>query len=225
MGRDEARRLATEKMFAHEARLDAERDRTLVRPGFREQVEALMRERWHEPVIVLRLGDTDLGFDVPGRRLDGTVAGKKLVRRFFWNVLRGVAGAAMSVFALVNGAVVHPFRREVRVTGPADALALGLLDELRRTKGPWLVLSPGGVALVDTGSTYLDPADAPEPQLVWEARKPDAPEFGPRGRTLTWPDGSAFRFPLHGNTEDRHLRSFLGPPDALNWSGRPASRG
>ncbi|MCR6487544.1 hypothetical protein M8542_32425 [Amycolatopsis sp. OK19-0408] len=184
-----------------------------------------MRDHWQEPVLVLRLGDTDVGFAVPGRRLDGTVAGKRLVRRFFWNVLRGIGGAAVVVFSLAHGALAHPFGREVRVTGPAGAQALGLLDELRRTKAPWLVCAPGGVALVDTGSTYLDPADAPEPKLVWEARKPDAPEFGPRGRTLTWPDGSVFRFPLHGNTEDRHLRAHFEPPDVIHWSGRPASRG
>ena len=70
----------------------------------------------------IRLGDTDLGFDVPGRRLDGTVKGKRLVRRFFWNVFRGIGGAFVYVFALLNGAGSgggkggHPFQREIRVT-------------------------------------------------------------------------------------------------------------
>ncbi|MEV0697452.1 hypothetical protein AB0I53_05975 [Saccharopolyspora sp. NPDC050389] len=70
MAPTEARRQAAQKIFAHEERLQAKREKTLVRPGFRERVEELMRDQWHEPVIVLRLGDADLGFDVPGRRLD-----------------------------------------------------------------------------------------------------------------------------------------------------------
>ncbi|WP_431874162.1 hypothetical protein [Amycolatopsis sacchari] len=85
-----ARRRAAEKIFAHEERLAAQRYEREVRPGFRERAEELMRGEWGEPVAALRLGDTSLGFEVPGRRLDGTTKGRKLVRRFFWNILRGV---------------------------------------------------------------------------------------------------------------------------------------
>ncbi len=193
----------------------AKADKALVRPGFRERVEELMRDQWREPVLVLRLGDTDVGFDVPGRRSDGTVKGKRLVRRFFWNVLRGVGGAVLYVFFLLNGGGSgggkggHPFKREVRVTGPANATALDLLDKLRGTGGPWLVCSPSAIAVVDTGSTYLDPADAPAPQVVWQARQPQAPRISFRKRTITWPDGSSFEFPLHSRTEDQHLRKYL----------------
>ncbi|WP_328453746.1 hypothetical protein [Amycolatopsis sp. NBC_00438] len=194
-----------------------------VRPGFRERVEGFLRDQWHEPVIVLRLGDTDLGFGVPGRRHDGTVAGKRLVRRFFWNIARGIGGAVMYVFFLANGGgeAGRPFQREIRVAGPADAQALDLVDRLRAVRGPWLAFSPTAVALVDTGSTYVDPADAPAPRILWQARVPQAPEVGFRKRTLTWPDGSSFRFPLHGRTEDQHLRKFVEPPDVVHWNGRP----
>jgi hypothetical protein len=219
----EARRRAAEKVFAHEERLDLKRDKLLVRPGFRERVEELMRAEWDEPVIVLNLGDTDLGFAVPGRRLDGTVAGKRLVRRFFWNVVRGIGGAGAFVFSLVNGVdprgAAHMFNREIRVTGPANAMALDLLDELRPVKCPWLVFSPLGVAAVDTGSTLADPADAPAPRIVWQARNPQAPAVSFRTRTLTWPDGSVFTFPLQGRTEVRHLRKFHEPPDVIHWNG------
>jgi hypothetical protein len=181
-----------------------------------------MRDRWREPVIVLRLGDTDLGFDVPGRRQDGTVEGTRRVRRFFWNTLRGIGRAVMYVFLLANGGGAgHPFQREVRVAGPADAMALGLADSLRSLKGPWLVFSPTGVAVVDTGSTYVDPADAPPPRIVWQAREPQAPVVGFTKRTLTWPDGSSFTFPLHGRTEDQHLRKFVEPLGVVHWNGRP----
>jgi hypothetical protein len=193
-----------------------------VRPGIRERVEALMRDQWREPVIVLRLGDTDLGFDVPGRREDGTVVGTRRVRRFFWTILRGIGRAVMYVFLLANGgAAGHPFQREVRVSGPADAMALDLADSLRSLKGPWLVFSPTGVAVVDTGSTYVDPADAPPPRIVWQAREPQAPAVRFPKRTLTWPDGSSFTFPLHGRTEDQHLRKFVEPLGVVHWNGRP----
>lgn len=198
-----------------------------MRPGFRERVEELLRSQWREPVIVLRLGDTDLGFDVPGRRLDGTVKGKKLVRRFFWNILRGIGGAAVFVFAVANGAGSgggkggHPFEREISVKGPANAMALDLLDKLRAAKGPWLVRSPSCVAVVDTGSTFADPADAPPPRIIWQAREPQAPEISFRKRTITWPDGSSFKFPLHGRTEEQHLRRYHESPDTIHWNGRP----
>jgi len=181
-----------------------------------------MRDRWREPVIVLRLGDTDVGFDVPGRRQDGTVEGKRLVRRFFLNILRGLGTAVFSVFALVNGgAPGRPFQRDVRVTGPENAMVLDLADRLRSVAGPWLVCSPSCLAVVDTGTTFTDPADAPPPVIVWEARKPQAPELNFRKRTLTWPDGSSFRFPLHGRSEEQHLRKYHESPDVIHWNGKP----
>lgn len=203
-------------MFAHEERMEAKRDKSLVRPGFRERVEGLMRAQWREPVIALRLADDGLGFDIPGRRLDGTVKGKKLVRRFFWNIMRGIGGAGAFVVSAANG--IDPrgaggmFHREIRVTGPANALALGLVDTLGPLSGPWLACSPSSVALVETGATYLDPADAPPPRIVWQARGPQAPAVDFRKRTITWPDGSCFKFALHGRAEEQHLRKCLESP-------------
>jgi hypothetical protein len=203
--------------------LDLKTDKTLVRPGFRESVEKMMRGQWREPVIVLRLGDTDLGFDIPGRRMDGTVKGKRLVRRFFWNIARGIGGVVAFVFSLANGVDVRGvgslFKREIRVTGPENAMALDLLDKLRSVKGPWLVCSPSRIAVVDTGSTFLDPADAPAPQVVWQARTPSAPATNFRKRTITWSDGSTFKFPLHGRTEEQHLRKYFENPDIIHWNG------
>ncbi|MFD8494957.1 hypothetical protein [Amycolatopsis sp. NPDC059657] len=208
-------------MSALQGRAEATRDKALVRPGFRERVEQLMRAQWHEPVIVLRLGDDDLGFDVPGRRQDGTVKEKRLVRRFFWNTLRGIGAAALYVLSLAHGGgeLGNPFRRAVRFTGPANAMALDLADKLLPAKGPWLVFSPTRIALVDTGPTFHDPADAPPPLVVWQGHGPHAPQVNFRQRTLTWPDGSAFSFPLHSRTEDQHLRKHLEFPDTIRWSG------
>ncbi|PXY26440.1 hypothetical protein BA062_24755 [Prauserella flavalba] len=207
-------------MFAHEERLDAKRDRTLVRPGFRERIEELLRGQWGEPVIVLRLSDNTLAFDVPGRRLDGTVKGKKLIRRFFWNIVRGIGTAVGYVLYLAHNSAggKASTERVAQVKGPENAMVLDLVDRLRGAKGPWLACSPSSLAIVDTGSTFTDPADAPPPRILWQARRPQAPEVDLRGRTITWPDGSTFEFPLHGRTEDRHLRTFLGPQGTINWT-------
>ncbi|WP_043787845.1 hypothetical protein [Amycolatopsis rifamycinica] len=194
---------------------------TRVRPGHRERVEALLRDRWHEPVIVLHFGDTDVGYDVPGRREDGTVQGKRLVRRFFWNVLRGIGAAVFAVFALAHGERPGlPFRRTIGVSGPENAMALDLADRLRSVGGAWFACSPSCLAVVDTGPTATDPGDAPPPRIVWEARKPQAPELSFRKSTLTWPDGSVFRLPVQGRTEQQHLRKFVEFPDVVHWNGR-----
>jgi hypothetical protein len=203
--------------------MESVKDAALVRPGFRERVEALMRDHWREPVIVLRLGDADLRFAVPGRREDGTVEGSRPVLRAFGNVARGIGAAVgfVAYLASAAGSGGGKGERAVHVTGPADAQVLEPLDLLRRAKGPWLVCSPSSVALVETGSTYVDPADAPEPRILWEARGTDAPGVSFRKRTLTWPDGSRFTFPLQSRTEDRHLRQFHEYPDVVHWPEAP----
>ncbi len=199
----------------------------MVRPGFRERVEELMRNRWREPVVVLRLGEAaSLGFDIPGRRPDGTVKGKRLVRRFFRNILRGLGFAVTYVLYLSSSAGSGgktSLKRQVHVKGPAEAMALGPADALRSAKGPWLVCAPSCLAIVDTGPTVADPANAPEPRVVWEARTPQAPELRLRTRTMTWPDGSSFTFPLHDRVEEQRLRSHLGPQDTVHWHGRPGA--
>lgn len=107
-----------------------------------------MRTQWREPVIVLRLASiSDVGYDVPGRRTDGTVKGKRLVRRFFWNILRGVGFVVANIFMIaVTMHVVNPLSRWILVTGPANAMVLDLLDRIREAQGPWLVCSPSGLA-------------------------------------------------------------------------------
>jgi hypothetical protein len=208
-----------------EQRAKAKVDKALVRPGFREHIEQLMRSQWREPVIVLRLDEkVALGFDVPGRRRDGTVKGKGLAGRFFWNIGRGVAGVGINLFSLFGGGGVgNPFKPEIRVSGPANAMALDLLDRIRPARGPWLVCSPSRLAIVDAGSTYTDPAGAPAPQVLWQAQKPRCPEISFRTHTITWPDGSTFKFPLHGQTEVQHLRKYYEFPDIIHWQGRPAN--
>ncbi|MBK1785044.1 hypothetical protein JHE00_11975 [Prauserella sp. ASG 168] len=208
-------------MFAHEEKLQEKRDKTTVRPGFRERVEEFMRGQWREPVVVLRLSDNGLAFEVPGRREDGTVKGKRLVRRFFWNIIRGVGVAVSYVLYLMHNSAAGKgsTKRVVHVKGPENAMVLDLTDRLRAAKAPWLVCSPSALAIVDTGTTILEPANAPEPQVVWQARDPQAPKVDLRKRTVTWPDGSTFEFLLYGNTESRHLRTFFGPEGTINWTG------
>ncbi|NIJ14415.1 hypothetical protein FHU38_004816 [Saccharomonospora amisosensis] len=113
----------------------------------------------------------------------------------------------------------------MHVKGPADAMALDLVDKLRTARGPWLACSPSCLAIVDTGSTIANPANAMTPQVVWEAREPRTPKISLRTRTLNWPDGSSFTFRLHVRPEEQHLRKSLDHPDPIRWNGRPEPRG
>lgn len=191
-----------------------------------------MRTRWGEPVIVLRLADPGrLGFDVPGRRNDGTVRGRKLVRHFFVYIGRGIRVAVLAVLWVMSGGAGggggssrggrrrRLFDKEIRVRGLENAMVLDLVDRLRSAKGPWLVCSPRRLAVVDTGSTITDPAGAPRPKVIWEAGPARVPAISFATRTITWPDGSTFTFPLHGRTEEQHLRRYHEFPDTVDWNG------
>jgi hypothetical protein len=172
---------------------------TLPNPEFRRRVRALAESQWHEPVVVVYLEDVKPEFDVPGRRKDGTVKGRRLVRRFFWNIFRGTVGGLVSaVLSIGGGGAVHVFVLFGRVTGTENAQALGLVDAARPAKAPWLVYSPSHVAVVDSGYTFYDPADSPPPTLLWHAARPHAPLVSPTHRRLTWPDGSVFEYHLSG---------------------------
>jgi hypothetical protein len=103
-------------------------------PEFRRRARALAESQWGEPVFVVYLSDVKPEYDVPGRRKDGTIKGKRLIRRFFWNVLRGTAGGVASIaLTLAGGELAHVFFRQGRVTGGAKAQALPLVDAAR----PW----------------------------------------------------------------------------------------
>jgi hypothetical protein len=172
-------------------------DNVLVRPEFRQRVRELAESQWREPVTVLLLDDDSPGYDVPGRRADGTVKGKRLVRRFFWNILRGVFFVGFNIFTIVSAfSVGNPFNKKARVTGPANAMALELLDAARPASAAWLVYAPSHLAVVATGPTYLDPADAAPPRFLWQARPDQFPEINLRKQSITWPDGSTYVFQL-----------------------------
>lgn len=169
---------------------------TLPKPETRRQVHALAESRWREPVAAIFLADVKPEYAVPGRRKDGTVEGTRPVRRFLWNLFRGTVGGAASVAVSVgSGTAAHVFSRFGRVSGPANAQALGLVDAARAAKGPWLVHSPSHVAVIDSGHVFYDPADHP-PVLVWHAGGPDRPRIVPARRRLTWPDGSEFEYSI-----------------------------
>jgi hypothetical protein len=168
---------------------------TQPKPEVRQRVRAFAESRWHEPVAVVHLGEVRPEFDVPGRRRDGTVEGTAGVRRFFWNITRGVVGGiASAVVSIGSGTAGHVFGRDGRVSGPAGAQALALVDAARPAKSPWLVHSASHVGVIETGHTFLDPADSPPPTILWEASGSAAPSVYPANRRITWPDGSVYQY-------------------------------
>jgi hypothetical protein len=161
-------------------------------PELGKQVRALAESQWGEPVVVVHLGDVKPAFDVPGRRKDGTVKGTRLVRRFFWNIVRGtVGGLAAAVMLVVAGGAGNVFARSGSVRGPANAQALGLVDAAMSATGPWLVYS----ARTDIGPSYTPKhvAVVDPPNILWHATA-DAPRISPRRQRITWPDGSEFQY-------------------------------
>ncbi|MGH3858930.1 hypothetical protein [Actinokineospora sp.] len=181
-------------------------------PEFRLRVRALAESQWREPVVVIHLGEVKPDFDVPGRRKDGTVIGKRLVRRFFWNLFRGTVGSLVNVvLSVAGGGVGNVFERSGKVTGPENAQALGLVDAARPADSAWLVFSQSQVAMIDSGRTFVDPKDSPPPTILWHATTPDAPRVTPRKR-IVWPDGSAYEYVL--SYDEAKLLKQLTLPEA-----------
>jgi hypothetical protein len=195
------------RAFEHEQALKEKIDRMrLPSPVYRQQIREPAETQWGEPVVAIRMGDVEPEFIVPGRRKDGTVIGKRLIRRFFWNIFRGVVN---TVFSFIGGGVANGFMREGQVTGPANAQALGLADAARAAKHAWLVYaanppgdaelgySPTHIAVIDSGEILYVPEGDPVPKILWQATKPDAPRINLQQQTLTWPDGSRYDFVIN----------------------------
>ncbi|MGO1057174.1 hypothetical protein [Crossiella sp. CA198] len=165
-------------------------------PEFRPRVRALVEGQWREPVVVLHLGDVGPDFFVAGRRKDGTIKGTRLIRRFFWNLIRIPVGTVVSVvLSVMGGGAASIFGGKGAVRGPENAQALGLVDAAKAAENPWLVYSPSHLGVVDTGYSD-DPATNEPAKLVWHETAPHAPRLWPRKQTLVWPDKSEFRFDL-----------------------------
>lgn len=187
-------------------RLDAWSAKQSPLPRLREQVRALARAQWDEPVVVVYLGlRVRPGYEVPGRRKDGTVEGERPAARFAGTVLRGVVNGVVNAFTLLTAGGTHDvFEREGRLTGPAGSPAVGMVDAVRSATYAWLVFSkhPDGDAwpgyppahLGVITSALADPGDGPPPAFRWQARQPDAPRISPRRRRVTWPDDAVFTY-------------------------------
>jgi hypothetical protein len=174
---------------------------------FRERVRALAEARWREQAHVVFLTEVKPAFEVPGRRGDGTVEGTGRVRRFFWNLVRlPVVSVVNAVLSVAGGGAANLFARQGKVTGPAGAQALSLVDAARPARSPWLVYSDSHVAVIDTGSPLAAPEAAPEPVVLWHAERPHAPTIAPRNHRLTWPDGSTYQYDVSAR-EAEYLRT------------------
>jgi hypothetical protein len=108
------------------------------------------------------------------------------------------------VVSVAGGDVANVFDRPGRVTGPADARALDLVDPARRANTVWLILASSRFAAVDSGYSFREPADV-ELEVLWQVAGEEAPTLYVSKRRLSWPDGSAYVFEL-GYDEVKILR-------------------
>src|SRR4051812_38609276 len=135
-------------------------------PEDRERVRALVESQWREPVTVVYLTEVRPTFRIPGRRYDGTVKGKRLIRRFFYNLLRGIVNVPVSAFLSAGSGQIAIFNfplYDPAVEGPANAQALQLVDAVISAKTAWLAFSESHVAVVKDG------------QPLWHAARPFLP--------------------------------------------------
>lgn len=179
----------------------------LPKPEFRRRVRELAESQWGEPVTVVFLDDVNPAFKVPGRRKDGTVKGARLIRRFFWNILRGTVGGIFSAFmSIAGGGIANAFERKGLVTGRANAQVLPMVDAARKARGAWLVYTAARVGVIDSDHTFKDPVDADPPEFLWQG---SGPRVHAESRRITWPDCSLYRYDL--SVEEAE---YLRQPDA-----------
>jgi hypothetical protein len=82
--RQRKRKESVRKMLVHEQAMQDKSDALFVpKPAFRQRVRELAERQWGRPTVAIHLADVKPAYNVPGRRKDGTVIGRRTIRRFF----------------------------------------------------------------------------------------------------------------------------------------------
>lgn len=138
-------------------------------------------------------------YEVPGRRADGSVAGRRRLRWVAGKGLLFLRRAVTWVLAIVVQIIgtllagdletaVELRRGRYRVHGPRDGGALGFADansdQQPRLFVPdlWVIWSPTRAALVRPTRAGL--------VVLWTAEGADRPQVDRRSSSITWRDGS-----------------------------------
>lgn len=140
-------------------------------------------------------------YHVPGRRSNGSPAGKRPIRWFFGRILLSLRNLVVAIVDLVTGGLLidpsTPFRRS-DVYGSADCAAVSLADanaadQQRVNVDPlWLTWSHRAALLCKVVAE-------PEVHLVvlWRAECDNLPAIDIERRRLTWQDGSKAVLDVH----------------------------
>jgi hypothetical protein len=175
-------------------------------PEDRERARDLVQSQWREPVTVVYLTEVRPEFRIPGRRYDGTFKGKRLVRRFFYNLVRGIINVPVSLFLSAGAGQVAIFNfptYDATVEGPADAQALQLVTAAMSAGTAWLAFTETRVAIVKDG------------QILWYS---EVPQHNLRKHQLSWPDGSTYTYAVKGADAETllalHKRKLYGESDS-----------
>lgn len=179
--------------------------------GAREQVRRATAGAWREPARVLYLRRVRTKYDVPGRREDGTEAGKHLIRRFLRNLARiplliVILAVDTALDSVGNSDIQDAFgtlsRRGAVRCKTADGGALKVGDSANAAKRDlWLAWSDHHFALVRAGGgetprlLYTEEGQAP-PRVRRDNRPVSNAEF-----VVQWRDGSCVE--LHVDRRER----------------------
>ncbi|WHT21554.1 hypothetical protein N8J89_10985 [Crossiella sp. CA-258035] len=155
----------------------------------RERVRAQAAAQWRAPVGVVYIAKVRPEYRVKGRRSDGTVAGRRLVRRFFWNLVRF---AGVLVQLVLDGDGDIDLRRGT-VTAPPGSPAIEFADLARRARRVWVAWGAGQVLLAQ--------ADG---RVLWSGPA----QFGARQFAVVWADGGRVVLPPNRAEKARVRQEF-----------------
>ncbi|WP_211305382.1 hypothetical protein [Crossiella equi] len=141
----------------------------------RERVRALAAARVRAPVGVVYVARVRPEYRVRGRRSDGTVVGRRLVRRLLWNLVRSVW---VLVQLVLDGDGDVDLRRGT-VTAPPSSPAVLVGDLARRARRVWVAWGGGQVVVADALGVVLWAGPA---------------QFAHRQVAVIWPDGGRVVF-------------------------------
>jgi hypothetical protein len=178
--------------------------------GAREQVRQAMADEWQEPVRVLYLRRVRTKYEVPGRREDGTEAGKHLIRRFLRNLARVPLLIVILVFdaalnSVGNSDIQDAFgtisRRGAVRCKTTDCAALKLGDTANAAQRDlWLAWSDHHFALVRAGAGEVPRVLYSEEQAPPRVRQDNRPASNAEF-VVRWRDGSCVE--MHVDRRER----------------------
>lgn len=175
----------------------------------REQVRAMLQQRWRERVAVSYFQKKKVAFNVPGRNQVG------------WpkKILSTVVGVIVAIPLLVFAALLSLLNDILELFGQGGVLGGTSNEMLFKVKGPRGCLAEqAGDAIKDAGEdiwiawSHTHAALVGDGRILWQGSGPARPKVELSQARLTWPDGSTAALLQLSGPEYQRLREHGGNP-------------